>query len=320
MKPLLFVIILLSSTLACIAETKEPVGFWIDVVSHSSLDEIVAAMDKPGNPSWPSIGSAYEIGANADSSGTDANNSLKLADAMRVALARPLNRSTNFDLDSLTENVNMYLRVTQEFGRAGGYSNWVLRDSVRRIIAFQIATWLIDNQPSARAAAPLLEKCLPETLELREALFELSSADQFMSKRQDRIEKIEEGKSIYEALEPIGIGMEEIMAASKPEKLRTTKLLEDPSALRLVWRMANTNALLTVNLPGLIKFFENGGESGELNPADIRFFEKRMKGSARSFQYPLLNIRKVTEVQLLNLFRLHGNADERTRFMDVVLN
>lgn len=320
MKHLFLALILLGSALTCVAETREPVGFWTDIVSQSSLAEIAATMDNPGNPSWPSIGSAYEIRARAVSSGMGADTSLKLADAMRAALARSLDRNTNFDLEGLTANVGMYSRMAHEFGRAGGYSNWVLRDSVRRIIVFHLSKWLIDNPTQAGAATPLLKKCSPEKLELRAALFELSSADQFMSKKRDQLEKIDEGKNIYEALEPIGIGMQEIMAASKPEELRTTALLEDPSALRLVWRMANTDALFTVNLLGLLKFFENGGESSELNPADIRPFEARMKGSARSFQYPLLNIRKVTEVQLLNLLRLHGNTDEQDRFMEVALN
>lgn len=317
MRSIMLFILLTSSTLSCIAETREPVEFWTDIVSHASVKGIAAAMDDPSSPPWPRIGSAYEIHANPATSGTDADNSLKLADAMRVALGRTFDPEADLNLVNLTRSVDLYLRVAQEFGRAGGYSNWVIRDSIRRIIGLRIADWLIENPTHAASVSPLLEKCLPEKLVLREAFLELSNADEFISKRQDKIKEIEEGMSIFGALQPIDVGFEEVMAVSMSDHLRTSALLNDPSALRLIWRMTNTDFLFKVCLLGSLRFFENGGEKSELNPADIRPFEMRMKGSSRSFQYPLLNIRRLSEAQILYIYSLHENKLNRDLFIEI---
>ena len=303
-----------SSTLLCIAGPKDAVEFWSQVVSKRSLGNINSAMDDHSSPGWPTIGSVHQI-----TPGNDSDKRVELAAATQIVLGESFDPSVNFDYKDLAASVDKYATMARVFGDAGGYGNYVLRDTVQRIIVFEISKWLIENPSRAAEVVTLLERCSPEKLSLRQTFADLSAADKFMSEKQGKIHNIEERSSLVQALKAIDLNTSDLVAASNPVGLRASALFEDPSVLRLVMRMTSTNLLLTVNLPGLAAFYINGGQLNELNPADIGPFEARMKGIAEKFDYPPLRKTQLTELQLLGLLRLHQVAGDRDQFLATTL-
>ena len=104
-----------------------------------------------------------------------------------------------------------------------------------------------------------------------------------------------------------------------PATQSCSRLFADPSVAALVFRIANTESLIRVNFAGSIHFFENGGNYAELNPKDIRPFEKRIGKTANACKYPLLQIRHFTESHVLYLIALHTDTNIKAAFLDTAL-
>ncbi|MDB6150627.1 MAG: hypothetical protein JWQ44_2075 [Chthoniobacter sp.] len=151
-------------------------------------------------------------------------------------------------------------------------------------------------------------------------LASLVNEDPYLSAKRAEVAKVDGSKSIYEALIPIGIAMKDVLSAMQLEQRTTGRLLREPSAVALVLRMAETNAVRSVHLAGLLAFFERGGRIGELDAANESAFEKRMGKDTRGFHSPALQIRYLSSEHLLALVEVHSASSVRASFLTTALD
>jgi hypothetical protein len=192
----------------------------------------------------------------------------------------------------------------------------VMQDSVCRLAIFDLSNWVLRNPNRSERALQLLADCHVPQVDLKGTLSRLSDQDSQLDGKRGQIESIAQDKNFYQAMTPLGISMDDVMAATfEVEKGRTSALLREPSAIRLIGRMARTEALKWVHLRGLIEFLKRGGTLNELNPADIRDFQRRMGNDVNQYKYPLLSIKRLSIDEPLFLVNLHRDVAVRRAFL-----
>ncbi len=282
---------LLTASVRASAQSESDLSFWNENLRRSSLADIARQFRDTKAPKWPRIESkhAYEEVAGIQlKSGPEL---LELAERLRSRLHSSFQPDAKIDNAELTTQLDDYASIAAALRGAGGYSNLVLQDTVGRLMIFRLSGWLIENPTETRQAEALFEKVEIPRVNLNTLVAQLRNQDRALARMPQDVMPTAEAKSIYQAFTPIGLKMADVLAFNDPEKVKTSVLLKDAAVPALAYRMATTEALKSVHLRGLIRFLKAGGSLTELDPADIRNFEKRMGQEAKSFNYPLLEIR-----------------------------
>jgi len=137
------------------------------------------------------------------------------------------------------EHLDTFSRIADRLRRAGGYTNLVLADSAERLVILRVADWVIANPSDAPKARALIEKHISgANLDIKQVLVSLADEDPYLDDKHAEVANVDGGKAIYEALTPIGIGMKDVLSAMQLERRTTGRLLNEPSAVALVVRMA----------------------------------------------------------------------------------
>ena len=321
MKPsiLYLLIFLFSARTVAFSQTLPQVKYWNGLVEKASAEALGAKMRESEAPKWPRIESAYayeQKPANQREIGVEA---LRLAEGLRRQLEKSFSVTPEADEAKLKSDFQTLETINRSLGSAGGYSNQVLQDSVARVMIFRLAMWLVKHPTKAEQAETLFDSIEVPRVILDSLLWEMATQDRELATKQAEIASIDREKSIYQALTPIGLSMNDVLALAAPPRVMTSKLLKQPSAPALVYRMATTEALKWVNLRGLIQFLKLGGSFDELDPADVRKLDARMGKEAKQYRYPLLGIRSLTEAQMNALIDLQREPEQRRVFLDVAL-
>jgi hypothetical protein len=321
MKPsrLYLLIILFSASTVAFAQTLPQVKYWNGLVEKASAEALGAKMRESEAPKWPRIESAYAYEQKPTNQREIGVEALRLAEGLRRQLEKSFSVTPEADEAKLKSDFQTLATINRALGSAGGYSNQVLQDSVARVMIFRLAMWLVKHPTKAEQAETLFDSIEVPRVILDSLLGEMATQDRELATKQAEIANIDREKSIYQALTPIGLGMNDVLALAAPPRVMTSELLKQPSAPALVYRMATTEALKWVNLRGLIQFLKLGGSFDELDPADVRKLDARMGKEAKQYRYPLLGIRSLTEAQMNALIDLQREPEQRRVFLDVAL-
>ena len=138
----------------------------------------------------------------------------------------------------------------------------------------------------------------------------LSSEDAMLRSRQSDLEKIKAEHNVFAALQIANLGNATSLLARS-----FSQLIDAPSGVALMARAASTELLYTISLKGLIAFLEKGGTYNELDPADIRPFQRRIGNEAKAFQNAPLSVRYLSVSDVLRLFELHNDRPSRESFL-----
>jgi hypothetical protein len=299
---------------------KTPAEVWLAFIKVSSLKEIASKMDA-NNPAWPTIRSAFSISKLPPPQKVGEAKALAVAHELHSKLAATMRNPRPVAAANMEDQLDILSRLANRLRRTGGYGNLVLADSLERLLILHVADWIITTPSDAPKARAALEKRAPAArFDLKQSLASLVDEDPFLDRQREAVGKVDGSKSLYEALAPIGIGMKEVLTAMQREQRATGRLLQEPSGVALLVRMAETDALRHVHLAGLIAFFEKGGRADELNPADETAFEKRMGKETRQFRSPALQIRSLSSEHLLALIEMHAASNGRASFLAAVLD
>lgn len=292
---------------------------WPTLIKKSSMREVAAKMVE-AKPAWPAIRSTFYVSKLPAPQKDAETKALAVAHELHAKLAATM-RSPQSAAGNLEEQLDTLSRIADQLRRAGGYSNLVLADSAERLVILHVADWVIANPSDApKARAAIKKHAAAAGFDLKQVLVSLVDEDPYLDDKRAEVAKVDGNKAIYEALTPIGIGMKDVLSAMQLEQRTTGRLLNKPSAVALVVRMAETNALRNVHLAGLLAFFEKGGRIDELDAANESAFEKRMGKDTRSFRSSPLQIRYLSSEHLLALIQMHAASNVRASFLAAALD
>jgi hypothetical protein len=296
-----------------------PAEFWLRFIKASSLEAIASKMED-SKPAWPTVRSTFYISSLPPAQKAAQRNALAAIHELHLKLAPAMRNPRSVAAGDFERQLEILSLVGQHLRQADGYSNLVLADGVERLFILNATDWMTTNPTDAPKVRAALERLpSPTRFDLKQRLLSLVDEDSFLSEKREEVGKVDGTKSLYEALAPLGIGMQEVLTAMQREKRATGRLLREPSAINLLVRLAETDALRNVHLAGLIAFFEKGGRVDELNPSDESAFEKRMGKETRQFRSPALQIRYLSSEHLLALIQMRGASNERASYLAGVL-
>ncbi|MEP6670779.1 MAG: hypothetical protein ABJF10_16595 [Chthoniobacter sp.] len=309
----LIVVILICSMLSCVAgaQTVEQLRTWEKSLAEKSVSEIASQMNKAAPQPWPNVGSQQYANTLADKERTLATKGIGLVQALHMKVKRDFVSDGQKPEDA----AKTYLSIAEALESAGGYSNLVLADSVRRLAVFRLSEALVRFPPATAGSRAIIDSNDTQSIDLRALLERLCRDDLGLAEHRAELAKIEPSQNMFAAFEIAGLG-----DASSLGAVSFTHLIELPSAPGLVMRIAATQQLYKISLRGLLAFVEKGGTYKELNPADITAFQRRMNGEEKTFKYPPLSIRYLGSGSVKLLFDLHKDAASRDGFLKAALD
>jgi hypothetical protein len=81
----------------------------------------------------------------------------------------------------------------------------------------------------------------------------------------------------------------------------TSALIDRRDINALLFRVIETEAVSRVHIPGLILFRKLGGRAEDLDPNDVRPYERLMEHDINKFQFPPLGIHRLGQEYLNEL-------------------
>jgi hypothetical protein len=212
-------------------------------------------------------------------------------------------------VNQLLDELKSYARLSAALQASGGYDNVLLSDAVNRFLCFRISQWLESRPQDFVKLEPIADDVPVMRVEIKAQLIALLGDDPSARKQEPAIRDLDSRLNLYAVLQrfaPVSESTSALMAGSAS----TESLLSEPSAFGLTARLVVTESLFRVHLRSLFEFLSKDGKLEELNPSDIRPFEKRMGTSINSYKYPPLGVRYLSVDAPLSLLLLH--RDKRT--------
>jgi hypothetical protein len=292
------------------AESAPEVLFWKRAVAEKSIGDLSAATKDRNLPGWPRVDSV-----NRYRSATDER--LDLIKSLHEKMRQDFNSNSNLSL----KNVEAYCRLAAALQAADGYSNLLLADSFNRLALFQLSGCLVKTIAPIKEIEVMWGELHAPQVQIRAFLEDLAADDESLNSHRAAFDKIDASRNVFSVLETVGIAPREVAyELMLPENQRFSRLLEKPSAIQLLLRTATTDLMVNVSLRGLIAFIERGGSYEELNPADIRQFDRRMAQTKKSFQSELLGVKSLSVNQPLSLYELHNDVQKKSAFLKIALD
>jgi hypothetical protein len=292
------------------AQSSQEMKFWKKAVAEKSLSQLASLLTDTSTPAWPKAGSPYSIQKLAGEPRALADDAIALVKALHAKAQREFNRTTQ----GANDEPRTYSTLASALERSGGYSNMLLADSFRRLALFRLSAAVVRGSRPAADVRREVEQIAVPHVEIRGLLERLAADDEALNGNASELGKITPDQNVYAALQASGLG-DPSSLSGRP----FGQLIENPSAVALMLRMAGTELLYTISLNGLLSFLEKGGTYAELNPADMTAFKARMGGSTKSFQYPPLGVRSLSVSHPRSLFELHNELGGRDAFLNVAL-
>jgi hypothetical protein len=298
------------------AQSEAQIDYWRSAIETMPMDEIATRLSDPSLPRWPAITSSYACRELPEPQKQAAFQCLQLADAFRAKMVKQSVPKSDFDLAKIKADIGVYNSIGQALDQAGGYNNLLLADSLFRLAIYRISGLLVFQPESAPEVGQLIGSLGVPTVDVKTMLLKLGSQGSDVQPHLAGVRKIKTGDNLYKALQSAGINFD---VAFNPSAKLTSSLIREPSVIGLIQRMAETESIVKVNLEGTVRFFELGGTYSELNPRDIRPFEARMDKEAKAYTYPLLQVRKFKETDVLYLIAMQKDDAVRSAWLDIVL-
>jgi len=292
------------------AQTAEQIKFWKPVVAEKSFGEIADLVAVGSNPSWPKAESRHAIQRLTPPEKDIATEASSLVESLRRKVAAEIREDANVSL----AEVERYAVAADVLERSGGYNNMVLADGLRRAAIFYLSGLLVRGSVPLHEVQAQAERLTVPRVDVRSLVDRLASEDDTLASHRAQFERIKPEQNLFAAFAALDIEDPFGLSVSTP-----AGLLNQPSGVALIMRLAGTELLSRVSLRGFFEFLKKGGTVQEIDPADIRAFQARMGGTERSYQYQLLSVRYLSVSHVGYLFEIHQSPAARRAFLRTAL-
>lgn len=293
-----------------LAQSSEP---WLSTIREDSLGEIGKKVE--AGIVWPPIVSVYkarsfgEVDKMIMMQRIDASRLLLKKVEMEFAAKEPSN------VQQLEGEVSLLLALSLKARAAGGYTNYLVSDSLNRLIIYRLSNWIYLH-PQDVAVCKKSLSLIPVMDESYSNLLRLfSDDDKGLSGQRLDFNKIDAKDRIFDSLEAVGITYGQVSDAFISNEKSMNRLLDDPSALLLVMKLCETAALKKIHLAGLIRFFEKGGAISDLDPSNVTAFNKVMGDELDTYHYTPFGIDYLSVNHLLFLIKLREDPAVGAAFL-----
>jgi hypothetical protein len=236
------------------AQQPATYDLWLKASQDKSLTEIHSLLVQPNAPAWPELARVP--------------NPLAQQIHKRIKELEGLGPPES---SSIPARVRMYAQLALRFRAAHGYANYVLADSLQVLSVLHLARLVIADGRRASECSILLR-----SLDLP-----LLSPQTFQDIYQAKLGKAFrlEGstqEAMIAALEKIGDIRDglPVPLLESGFALNTGSLLTRANPVAFLLRLSNTDLLGRGALAQLIEFVQKGGRLADVNPGDVRNYEK----------------------------------------------
>lgn len=292
--------------------------YWNDVLNNSSLSSLAKAARNP-SVAWPRIETKYAYDPRPQADREAGYRALKLGERLRATLAKIFIPDIQPDFAAAKQDIADFESIGSGLVGAGGYTNLLLRDEITRLELLRVIDWVIIEPTQLEKGRELLQAVDAMPVHLADLLNELASQDPLLNDKRENLDKIGPNELLLQSLRDIGFPPKELGTILIPKLLKTSVLIENPSGIALVHRMALTESSRWIEVRGLIDFLASGGTPVELNHGDVRPFRARMAAKADKYKYPLLNIRSLKVENIYKLYAFHNMPSFREGYLDIAI-
>lgn len=223
-------------------------------------------------------------------------------DEEKVELAKQITKKIFEDQDRQgVEKLPALLKLSSEIERAGGYSNYVIADTINRLAAATLVEAISRNEiPPEKAFQHISAKTFfpePEEWEklLSQEAIQLQGDLDLKNAEQSQLLK-----AIYTATGKDNV--DNLYYKMGSGEISTSSLLQKRDIGALARRMAETETYWNAQMPALIFFLKNGGEVEKIDLNDVRKVREILNSSPETFHSPLLNLSRVNALHIKRLY------------------
>jgi hypothetical protein len=308
--------VITSLTAFTFAQSEAEVEYWKANIAGFSVNDINERLADPSNPRWPVIISPHASEQLAEKEKQTALQSIQIGEALLEKMAAAFKSDSDPQSPEVESEVALYTSLASGLRRSGGYGNLLLADSANRLAIYRVSGWVVFHPDQTSESTRLLEMLSVPVVDATELLGQLRDQGVESAKSPAIIEKVRQGKNLFEAFDLANANFNLIF---DPSAQSAARLLKESSVIGVITRMAITESLVRVNISGAIRFFQKGGTYAELNSKDIRPFESRMGADARHYNYRLLQMKKLRVSDVMYLIGIHKDPAARSAFIKMVL-
>lgn len=286
------------------AEDPSEAVFWNEVLTNESLIQIAKSLRESTRP-WPQI-NAIDNAPKWE---------INLIMRLHGIIQKSFNRNSALQLDE----AKAYLQIADVLSKADGYSNVLLADSIYKLMIYYASQSLASSFDNITELESVITEMMVPPLIIKDRLKSFANDDPNLMERLPAIDEIGESDNLYVISQKLlsRDGREYVWTWS--EDLTFTHLMEKPSGLGLTFRIAQTEMLATVSLKGLLEFIKQGGTLSELDPADVKRFEKRMSNAKGDYRYPPLGIRRLSVDGPIGVLMISTDPNTKRVFLRTAL-
>jgi len=215
------------------------------------------------------------------------------------------------EYSTLKDTVTFYSNIADRFEMSGGYSNYVLADSLRRLALSRIVYALVANPGNVDDITDLFSLLKDKQLTAR--FFSKLNKEEIVTKENPRGVSLSDNREdniteFYFYFERDTESMERLYAL-RIDLFSTSALLREVSMPNLVYRVAFTDMITQCHISGLIYFFRNGGQLDDINLSDVTVFKEIMGSSVTLFSDPGMGINSLSAGHLNVLIKHYKNPE-----------
>jgi hypothetical protein len=224
-------------------------GQWEEYLQSHSIMELGARME--GGPTWPRLD--YR----------------SLEDRRVALLFVALCRKEYERAEAIDQKRNLatYATMLSSLGKSGGYLNNVLRDIIYRKALSDLGSAIVHHPDRSGEIEALLSSLRPGPWRNAE-IGQMIAVHLGDPSLQVAFSTWPEDNQLLERVNALfGMGMEPLFLTPT-----STALIEQPSPHDLIFRMAETQCMLSYSLPRLLSYLKHGGDLNDLDGRDVRQF------------------------------------------------
>jgi len=236
------------------AQQPATYDLWLKTSQDRSLADIHSLLVRPNAPAWPELATVPN----------------PLAQQIHKKI-KELEGLGPPESGAIPARVRMYAALAQRFRGAHGYANYVLADSLQVLSILHLGRLMIADRSQASECSTLLHSLDLPLLAPRvfEEIYQTTRGKAFRFEGSTPEEMIAEMEKLGDT---VG-GLPRIV----PETLlnfNTGALLARANPAAFLFRLSNTDLLGRGALAQLIEFVQKGGRLADVNPGDVRNYDR----------------------------------------------
>lgn len=216
-------------------------------------------------------------------------------------------------------DVAALIALSNTLVRGDGYANLLAADSLARLSIFELTRLVVAEKIRPPEASRLIESMEIAKLSTRKVLEKMLPDEQSALLKPPAGGKPEKQTYLFADFAKLGLNVGDVIVWGGHGELKTAVLAGSPSVPKLVWRLAETQSLLAVRLPGLIAFQEKGAPLSALDSSNTSAFKALLgKDVLQKCRYPSLGMNALSVSDIQYMLDLANDQKSQEVFMSQV--